>query len=101
MKITKTQKIIGSIVILIILLALYIAFDRRSQNAGGNPAMSASTTNQTTSTTTNTTVAVGGTQITTQGSGGYTITQVPVTESAGVPQPIPSMTAPVVFGTDP
>jgi len=94
MKITKTQKIAGSIIILIILLGLYIVFDHRSQNAGENPATSASVTNQTASTTTTTT---GGTQITTQGTGGYTITQVPVTEGAGVPQPIPDLKSQVVF----
>ncbi len=72
MTITKTQKIIGSIIILVIILALYVVFDRRAKNAETNvPA------NQNATTTT-----VGGVSFSAQGTGGYTVEQVPVTENS-------------------
>jgi hypothetical protein len=87
MTITKTQKIIGSVVILVVLLALYIAFDRHSKNTEVGQV--------------STTVATStdGVSVVSQGNNTYTITALPATGNVGggVPQPIPNLSAPIVF----
>lgn len=80
---TKTQKLITSIVIIAILFGGYIFFDKRSKNEQNTVA--GTETNSTTTTTSS------GTKITTSGNGGYTIEQVPLSEGTGVPQPIPDL----------
>ena len=95
MQITKTQKIIGSIIILVALLGLYIVFDSKAKNAENNQTIATTTTTNLTATTT------GGLQITTQGTGSYTIEQVSATSGTKLPQPIPDLTAKVVFKNDP
>jgi hypothetical protein len=92
MQITKTQKIVGSVILLVVLLTLYIVFDRRAKNA----ELNITATNQVASTTTTTTTG-GGVSVSAQGSGVYTIQQVPLTEGQGVPQPMPDLSAKVVF----
>lgn len=79
---TKTHKIIVSIVAVVVLLGIYIMIDRNSQNNSGEIA---TTTTQNVSTTTD------GNIIKTDGTGSYTIEQVPLEEGQGVPQPIPNL----------
>jgi hypothetical protein len=95
MQITKTQKIIGSIIILVALLGLYIVFDSKAKNAENNQTIATTTTTNLTATTT------GGLQITTQGTGSYTIEQVSATSGTKLPQPVPDLTAKVIFKNDP
>ena len=92
MQLTKTQKIIISIVAVIVLLALYIIFDRRSQNnpvVQNQPTMSAVATTSANVTT----KEIGNTGMGVSGSGNFKVDQV----AGNVPQPIPSLTAPVSF----
>ena len=95
MKITKTQKIIGGIIILVALLGLYIVFDKRAKSVENSQAIATTTVDTATTTTT------GGVQVNSQGTGGYTIEQVPLSEGVGVPQPIPNLKAQVIFSADP
>lgn len=78
MQMTKTHKIILSIIIVALLLGAYVYLDRKSDNeqAGTNPTA--------TTTTSGTTVVTGG-------NGSYTIEQVPLSEGQGAPQPIPNL----------
>src|ERR1700733_9358799 len=87
MQMTKTQKIIISILVIVLLFGGYVYFDRKSREA--NEANTAVST-QTQSTTT-----ADGVQISTGGTGSYTITPVPITEGQTVPQPIPDLNRPV------
>jgi len=85
MQITKTQKIMVGIVVILVLFAGYVYFYKKShvvQNPTNNTTMVVATTTS------------GGTIIT-SGNGAYTITQVPITEGQGVPQPIPDLNRPV------
>ena len=86
MTLTKTHKIIISIIAVVILLGIYIALDRRSRRESNNNV----DTSQTVATSTDTTTNSNG-QIKTQGTGNYTIEQVPLSEGKGVPQPIPDL----------
>lgn len=79
MQLTKTHKIIISIITLAILLGLYIAFDRKSQEGSRDLKGIDSGI----ATTSDSAGQVNG--------DGYTITQVPYTE-ATAPKPIPSLT---------
>ena len=85
MEITKTHKIITSIVMLAVLLGFYITFDKKSKEDLGK------TTDSTIGTTTTTTTSSGG-EIKTGGTGGYTITEIPINEGSKIPQPIPNLT---------
>jgi tetratricopeptide (TPR) repeat protein len=95
MQLTKTHKIIISIAVLAILLGIYITYDRKSQK---NLEQFKNTDTSQTSSATTTATNGSGIQVNTQGTGTYTITQVPITEGKGVPQPIPDLSRPVVFG---
>ncbi len=91
MKLTKTQKIIISIIIIGILLVLYIAFDRRSKNVPNentNFSLSTTTTGNTT------TKEIGNTGVNISSNGDFKVEQVP----NNVPLPIPDLTAKVSFG---
>lgn len=91
MQMTRTQKIIWSIVIIIILFGGYVYIDKRMRNnTEGNLANTATTTDNSQVITDKNT----GTVITTSGNGGYTITQVPV-DNTPLPQPIPDLNRPV------
>lgn len=83
MQLTKTHKIVISIIFVVILLFVYIIFDRRAKQK--EPTVNIDT-NQVVATSTNGVVVVN-----TQGTGSYTIKQVPITGGKGVPQPIPSL----------
>lgn len=85
MQLTKTHKIIISVIAVAILLGVYIYFDRKSRSEVNN---SADYTNKVSTTT-------SGAQINVQGNGGYKIEQVPVTEGQGVPQPVPDLNRPI------
>lgn len=87
MNLTKTQKIIISAVVIIVLLVVYIAFDRKSK-AGDDLK---NTNTEQVSTTTNTGITADGS--------GYTIEQVPV--ESNVPKPIPDLSRKVIFSNDP
>jgi tetratricopeptide (TPR) repeat protein len=89
MTITKSQKIIGSVAIIIVLLILYVVFDRRAKNAQQADNL---TTVQTIATTT-------GGNLVTNGTGKYTVERVPLTEGDVVPQPIPNLTAKITFSS--
>lgn len=86
MTLTKTHKIIISIIAVVILLGIYIAFDRRSKRESSNNV----DTSQTIATSTATTSNSAG-QIKTQGTGGYKIEQIPISEGKGVPEPLPDL----------
>ena len=92
MKITKTHKIIISIVAVIILFGLYIIFDRRSQN---NSVVQNQPTDLSLSTTSanTTTKEIGNTGVNVSGQGNFKVEQV----GGNVPQPIPDLTAQVHF----
>lgn len=82
MELTKTHKIIISAVVVVVLLGIYIAFDRKSNREIGNnieDEVSVATSTDSTGT------------INTQGTGGYTIEQVSVEETKGKPEPIPDL----------
>src|SRR3989344_3944571 len=83
MQITQTHKIIISAVVIIVLLGIYIAFDRKSKRENNTVDITQPAT------TTATTTSSGGVQ--TQGTGGYTIEQVPIESGKGVPQPVPDL----------
>ena len=93
MTISKQNKIIIAILVVILLAVLYIIFDSKSKTAENNNAL-ATTTNQTVTTT-------NGGQLSSQGTGDYTIKQVPVTTGTKLPQPVPDLTAKVIFKNDP
>ncbi|KKR64777.1 MAG: hypothetical protein UU06_C0041G0001, partial [Parcubacteria group bacterium GW2011_GWB1_40_5] len=88
---TKTHKIVISIVAIVLLLGLYIVFDKKSKNEEvklvdtPNSQDVSSTTPETSNTTNDTAITVVG------GTGNYTIEQVSGTEGAGVPQPVPNL----------
>lgn len=87
MQMTQRNKIILSAVAVIILVGVYMFFDRRS-GAGdvvNNEPVATTTTSSTTA------PAIGTTNVT----GQYTIEQVPIEEGAGVPQPIPNLNRPI------
>ncbi|HEY4505740.1 MAG TPA: tetratricopeptide repeat protein [Candidatus Paceibacterota bacterium] len=86
MQITKTHKIVFSILAVVILLAVYIMFDKKSRDDDQSPS---DDTSQNLASTTNTTTGVG---MTTQGTGSYKIEQVSATD---VPRPIPDLDRPV------
>ena len=100
MQITKTQKIIIGAVAIIVLLGIYIAFDRKSRSQ--NVPVSTDTSQTATSTTATSTITLNGSdsQTITQGGVTYKIEQVPITTGSGVPKPIPDLTRKVVFGSD-
>ena len=86
MQITQTHKIIISAVVILVLLGIYIIFDRKSKQETPNKVVETGQSATTTSTTTSTTTD-SGTGIT----GGYTIEQVPLESGKGVPKPIPDL----------
>ena len=90
---TKIQKIIISVITVLILLGFYIYFDKKSKIEGDNYTnQTATTTGQIASTTiTN----INGTQ-NTEGNVSYTIEKVPTTKNSGIPKPIPDLNRPVV-----
>jgi hypothetical protein len=92
MKITNVHKIIIGLLV-IILLGIGIVYERRHSSVVIPKVQTAEQGSATTTTTTG-----SGYQLNTQGSGSYTIEQVPVTEGRGVPQPIPDLKRAVVFG---
>ena len=87
MQITKTHKIILSIIAITLLFGAYVYLDRRSGNEATNPV----------ATTTTTTATSTGINVTVKGPDGYTIEQVPLDEGVGVPQPIPNLNRPVTM----
>ncbi len=95
MQLTKTHKIIISAAIIIVLFGLYVVFDSRSKGnlpATGNSAL-ATTTNSASGATAK---EIGNTGVNISGEGNFKVEQVGV-----VPEPIPNLGKPVVFGTDP
>ncbi len=85
MQLTKTHKIIISIVVILILFGGYVYVDRKLTGTQGVPA----------ATTTIATTTSGSTIVTTANGGSYTITPVPITGGQSVPQPIPDLNRPV------
>lgn len=96
MQITKTHKIIISAVAVIILVGLYIAFDRNSRRS---PDIMAGTSgSEATTTSPTTTKEIGNSGVSITGAGNFKVEQV----SGGTPQiPIPDLNRKIVFGTDP
>ena len=95
MNMTKTQKIISIIIILALLFLLYLIFDRHSKVV--------ETILPQVNSATSTTVVVATTtsgDMNVQGTGSYTITQVPVT-TGQTEAVMPSLTAQVNFGDNP
>lgn len=84
MQITKTHKIILSIVAVVVLLGIYIAFDRKSKRTETKTDDSIATT-----TTQSGTTSSGMYDI--EGTGNYKVEQVYGNEGAGVPQPVPDL----------
>ena len=97
MEITKTPKIIGSIVVLVILLGLYIAFDRNLRNRQNQTGK----TDQTiaTSTDSNQATTSGAIHVNAPEGVGYTIEKVPTTESGDVSKPIPDLNRPITLSS--
>ena len=88
MQITKTHKIIISIVVLAILLGAYILIDTKSRKQSEVPnIINEATTTQTSTGTIETSTGI--TNVV--GTGNYTIEQVGGTEGKGVPQPVPDL----------
>lgn len=87
---TQRNKIIISALAVIILLAIYIAFDRRDKKGVDT------NTNQPVATTTSS----GSNPIETGGSGAYTIEKVSFGEGPGVPQPIPDLDRPITISSN-
>jgi hypothetical protein len=81
MQLTKTHKIIISAVVVLILLGIYITFDRKSTRETKNNLDTISTS---TSTDSNANTSI-------QGDGGYTIEQVPTNVTKEIPKPIPDL----------
>ena len=94
MQITKTHKIIISIVTVAVLLGVYIAFDRKSKENNQTGSIG----NQISESTTTTTTTSSNVGIVAQGTGGYKIEQVSSNESKGLPQPIPDLNRPSTPG---
>lgn len=87
MTLTKTHKMIISAVAVLILLGIYIAFDRNSEEKEKlsdlvENIIATSTDSKTT----------------TQNTGSYTIEQVPINETS-VPKPIPNLNRPVIVSS--
>jgi hypothetical protein len=89
MQFTKTQKIIISAVVIIVLLGIYIAFDRRSKVQTNNIPSNVNQTATTTATTTD-----SSSKTSTQGVT-YKIEPVPTNGAKTVPKPIPDLDRPV------
>jgi tetratricopeptide (TPR) repeat protein len=90
MQLTKTQKIIWSAVIVVVLFGAYVMFDRKSrENSNVQNNVAALQNNATT------TKEIGNTGVSVSGQGDFQVEQIPVAES--VPPQMPSLTAPVVF----
>jgi hypothetical protein len=83
MQLTKTHKIIISVVIIAVLFFVYVAFDKKSRDK----QRVVETENATQSTTT----AANNIQVSVQGTGNYTITQVPVTGGQNTPEQRPDL----------
>lgn len=92
MQMTQRNKIILSAIAVIVLVGVYILFDRRSGGIedGNNEPIATTTIDNTASSTT------GNTKVT----GGYTIEQVPIEEGQGVPQPIPNLDRPITISSN-
>lgn len=88
MVITKTHKILISIIVGALLFGGYIYLYEKLHTED-NDQLGAENINQVVSTTTS------GTKILTQGAGGYTIEQVSINENNAIPQPIPDLNRPV------
>ena len=91
MQITKTNKILGIILILLLLIGFYIAFDRNKNNQIGK-------TDQTIATSTdisNSSATSTGISVSDKGGGSHKINELPIKENTGVPQPIPDLNRPV------
>lgn len=84
MQLTKTHKIIISLVISLLLTFIYIAFDRYNKKSVSNTDSVASTTVKT----------IPGTGLSVEGNSDYTITQIPVEEKKVV---MPDLKRPIVF----
>ncbi len=85
MHITKTHKIIITVVVAALLFGAYVLFDRRSNTAEGDNNIA--NNSEQVSTTTG-----SGTQVITTADGqSYTIEQVPLSEGKGIPQPVPDL----------
>jgi hypothetical protein len=89
MQMTKIHKVVASVIAVFALLALYIAFDRKSVQAPVSNVNNQSTSTSTTATT-------SGTTMSTQGTGSYKIEQVSPSESSSVPKPVPDLDRPVM-----
>ena len=87
MQLTKTHKIIISAAVIIVLLGVYITFDRKLKSDIENKTVD-TTEIATTTVTTNL-----GTGIT----GNYKIEPIPIGEGKGVPQPIPNLNRELVL----
>jgi tetratricopeptide (TPR) repeat protein len=96
MELTKSHKIIISAVAVIILLGIYVTFDKKSrENMDNNADISGQVASSTLATTTGSSTTKNN-----QVTGDYKIEQVPVKVTSGVPKPIPDLTRKVVFGSD-
>jgi hypothetical protein len=90
MEMNRNRKIAISTVVVLVLFSAYVVYDRKFKNVSTGNNNEISTTTSTTS----------GTKITTSETGaGYTIEQVPVNGSGGVPKPIPDLNRPVTSNT--
>ena len=90
MQITQTHKIIISAVVIVVLLGIYVVFDRKSKQETDNKIVETTETATTTVATTD-----SGTGIT----GSYKIEQVPINEGKGFPQPVPDLNRELVLSS--
>jgi tetratricopeptide (TPR) repeat protein len=87
MQMTKTQKIIVSVVAVVVLLSVYIAFDRRSK----------SNTNNNTETEATSTTSASHETLNPNGTNDYTVEQVPVQTQVKAKVPVPDLNRPIYF----
>lgn len=89
MQMTKNQKIITSVIAVLLLLAVYVAFDRRSKENTNTGAE-----NEATSTT-----SASHETLNPNGGDGYTIEQVPVKTTIKTQVPVPDLNRPITFSS--
>lgn len=87
---TQRNKIILGVVAVVVLLGVYMLFDRKS-DTGDKVNIDPNAT---------TTTSTGTSTVVTTGSGNYTIEQVPIEEGSGVPKPIPNLDRPITVSSN-
>lgn len=90
---TQRNKIIFSLIVVLILAGVYVLFDKRS-DIGENA------NNEAIATTTTSTTTASDDKIITGSNSGYTIEQVPIEEGRGIPQPIPDLNRKIIVSAN-